>query len=130
MGMEDDNEIDLTRNGDDGEDEEWHFSTLLTGPDSEIKSIEFSPPHYATNLLATCSRDKSVWIWEEVEPEEWETIAVLSEHTGDVKCVSWCAGAKRGNGGMKTKRRKLNGESDGDVEMENGNGNAAYLAWP
>merc|ERR1711939_280465 len=119
MGMGDDNEIDLTRNGDDGEDEEWHFSTLLTGPDSEIKSIEFSPPHYATNLLATCSRDKSVWIWEEVEPEEWETIAVLSEHTGDVKCVSWCAGAKRGNGGRKTKR-KLNGESDGDVEMGNG----------
>ncbi|KAK5445235.1 Cytosolic iron-sulfur protein assembly protein [Exophiala xenobiotica] len=128
MGARDDTEIDLTRDGDgEEEDEEWHFSTLLTGPDSEIKSIEFSPPHYATNLLATCSRDKSVWIWEEVEPEEWETIAVLSEHTGDVKCVSWCAGAKRGNGsGRKTKRRRLlNGEreSDGDVEMGNGNGN-------
>ena len=78
-------------NGD--EDEEWHFSTLLTGPDSEIKSIEFSPAHYSTNLLATSSRDKSVWVWEEVEPDEWETIAVLQEHTGDVKCVSWCKGA-------------------------------------
>ncbi|KAL6251664.1 Cytosolic iron-sulfur protein assembly protein [Rhinocladiella similis] len=114
------NELDLTRNGDE-EDEEWHFSTLLTGPDSEIKSIEFSPPHYAANLLATCSRDKSVWIWEEVEPEEWETIAVLSEHTGDVKCVSWCAGAPRGNG-RKNKRRKLETAGDGDVEMGNGSG--------
>lgn len=115
-------ELDLTGRADDEEDEEWHFSTLLTGPDSEIKSIEFSPPHYATNILATSSRDKSVWIWEEVEPEEWETIAVLSEHTGDVKCVSWCTGARRGYG-RRTKRRKLekgDGGRDGDVEMENG----------
>jgi WD40 repeat protein len=83
-----DMEADLT-NGTKNEDEEWHFSTLLTGPDSEIKSLEFSPAHYSANLLATSSRDKSVWIWEEVEDDEWETIAVLSEHTGDVKCVSW-----------------------------------------
>ncbi|KAK6383042.1 Cytosolic iron-sulfur protein assembly protein [Exophiala oligosperma] len=117
-------EMDLTRNGDDEEDEEWHFSTLLTGPDSEIKSIEFAPPHYAANLLATCSRDKSVWIWEEVEPEEWETIAVLSEHTGDVKSVSWCAGASRGNG-RKNKRRKLETAGDGDVEMS-GHTNGAF----
>jgi len=85
---------------------------LLTGPDSEIKSIEFSPPHYSANLLATSSRDKSVWIWEEVEPEEWETIAVLGEHTGDVKCVSWCTGARR------QKRRRLDGNDD--VEMGDG----------
>ena len=84
----DDMEADLT-NGTSNEDEEWHFSTLLTGPDSEIKSLEFSPAHYSANLLATSSRDKSVWIWEEVEDDEWETIAVLTEHTGDVKCVSW-----------------------------------------
>jgi WD40 repeat protein len=81
-------EADLTK-GTKNEDEEWHFSTLLTGPDSEIKSLDFSPAHYSANLLATCSRDKSVWIWEEVEDDEWETVAVLSEHTGDVKCVSW-----------------------------------------
>jgi cytosolic iron-sulfur protein assembly protein CIAO1 len=81
-------EADVT-NGTRNEDEEWHFSTLLTGPDSEIKSLDFSPAHYSVNLLATASRDKSVWIWEEVEDDEWETIAVLSEHAGDVKCVSW-----------------------------------------
>ncbi|KIW97986.1 uncharacterized protein Z519_01570 [Cladophialophora bantiana CBS 173.52] len=111
-------EVDMTNDLADDEDEEWHFSTLLTGPDSEIKSIEFSPPHYPANLLATSSRDKSVWIWEEVEPEEWETIAVLSEHTGDVKCVGWCQGARRGNG-RRSKRRKLEdaGDRDGDVDM-------------
>lgn len=75
------------------EDEEWLFTTLLTGPDSEIKSLCFSPPHYSANLLATSSRDKSVWVWEEVEDDEWETIAVLQEHAGDVKSVAWCEGA-------------------------------------
>ena len=107
-------EIDMNRGEED--DEEWHFSTLLTGPDSEIKSIAFSPPSgYPSNLLATSSRDKSVWVWEEVEPEEWETIAVLSEHTGDVKCVAWCTGAPR----RPTKRRKTekNAAADGDVTM-------------
>ena len=89
-----DQEMDMTSQTKDAdEDEEWHFSTLLTGPDSEIKSLCFSPPHYSANLLATSSRDKSVWVWEEVEPDEWETIAVLQEHTGDVKCVAWCRGA-------------------------------------
>lgn len=81
------------------DDEEWHFSTLLTGPDSEIKSLAFSPPHYSANLLATSSRDKSVWVWEEVEPDEWETIAVLQEHTGDVKCVAWNHGGRIPGGG-------------------------------
>ncbi|EXJ94046.1 hypothetical protein A1O1_02439 [Capronia coronata CBS 617.96] len=121
--VDDDEEVDMTRDPDE-DDQDWDFSTLLTGPDSEIKSIEFSPPHYSASLLATSSRDKSVWIWEEVEPEEWETIAVLSEHTGDVKCVSWCAGALKGNGRRLTKRRKLGNEAvgalqDGDVEMGN-----------
>lgn len=122
--MTDDLATDLTNDeqDQDEEDEEWHFSTLLTGPDSEIKSIAFAPPHYPASWLATSSRDKSVWIWEEVEPEEWETIAVLSEHTGDVKCVSWCAGARKGNtssSGREAKRRKLvNGAgNDGDVNM-------------
>ncbi|KAK5059962.1 hypothetical protein LTR84_009845 [Exophiala bonariae] len=124
--MTDDLATDLTNDeaDQDEEDEEWHFSTLLTGPDSEIKSIAFAPPHYPANWLATSSRDKSVWIWEEVEPEEWETIAVLAEHTGDVKCVSWCSGARKGNmrsSERKAKRRKLvNGavaNNDGDIHM-------------
>ncbi|KAK0249266.1 hypothetical protein B0A54_06934 [Friedmanniomyces endolithicus] len=71
--------------GDDGEDE-WRFAVILDGHDSEIKSLAFAP---SAPLLATCSRDKSVWIWEELEDDNFETVAVLQEHEGDVKCVAW-----------------------------------------
>lgn len=99
------------------EEEEWNFGTLLTGPDSEIKDLQFSPSHYGANLLATCSRDKSVWVWEEAEPEEWETVAVLSEHTGDVKCVQWLSGARTSRAEL---RRRLDGneQETGDEEEE------------
>ncbi|KAF2770143.1 WD40 repeat-like protein [Teratosphaeria nubilosa] len=73
--------------GQDGEeDEEWRFAVILDGHDSEIKSLAFAP---TAPLLATCSRDKSVWIWEELEDDNFETVAVLQEHEGDVKCVAW-----------------------------------------
>ena len=70
----------------DDEEEEWQYALVLEGHDSEIKSVAFTP---SGNLLATASRDKSVWIWEEVAEDEWETVAVLQEHEGDVKCVAW-----------------------------------------
>lgn len=80
------------RDGDDEEedDQDWEFSLVLEGHDSEIKGVAFSP---SGQYLATCSRDKSVWIWEEIGAEgedEWETVAVLQEHDGDVKAVAWC----------------------------------------
>ena len=92
VGVDDEMAMDVNGEGitdaDTGE-EEWTFTSLLTGPDSEIKSIAFAPASVNPNLLATSSRDKSVWLWEEVEETEYETVAVLQEHTGDVKCVAW-----------------------------------------
>jgi cytosolic iron-sulfur protein assembly protein CIAO1 len=72
--------------GEGDEDEEWRFAVILDGHDSEIKSLAFAP---TAPLLATCSRDKSVWIWEELEDDNFETVAVLQEHEGDVKSVAW-----------------------------------------
>ncbi|EEP80879.1 predicted protein [Uncinocarpus reesii 1704] len=77
--------------GDDDEedeDEEWGFAVLLDGHDSEVKSVAWSP---GGSLVATCSRDKSIWIWEDLEDGDnnFETVAVMQEHSGDVKWVSW-----------------------------------------
>lgn len=75
--------------GDEEEDEdsdEYQFACILDGHESEIKSLAWSP---SGQYLATCSRDKSVWIWEELEEDNFETVAVLQEHDGDVKCVAW-----------------------------------------
>lgn len=69
--------------------DDWVFAIVLEGHDSEIKHVAFSP---SGQWLASCSRDKSIWVWEEVGDEgedEWETIAVLQEHTADVKCICW-----------------------------------------
>ncbi|KAK5127563.1 hypothetical protein LTR85_006903 [Meristemomyces frigidus] len=71
---------------DEDDDDEWRFAVILDGHDSEIKCVTFAP---TAPLLATCSRDKSVWIWEELEDDNFETVAVLNEHEGDVKCVAW-----------------------------------------
>lgn len=70
----------------DEDAEEYQFSCILDGHESEIKSLTWSP---SGQYLATCSRDKSVWIWEELEDDNFETVAVLQEHDGDVKCVAW-----------------------------------------
>ncbi|KAK7398039.1 Cytosolic iron-sulfur protein assembly protein [Neonectria punicea] len=104
-GKEDSLEVEVTASsvgrvnlGDSDDDDaskpgerEWEFTLVLEGHDSEIKSCTFSP---SGAYLATCSRDKSVWIWEDIgaseSDDEWETIAVLNEHEGDVKAVAWC----------------------------------------
>ncbi|OAA44350.1 WD repeat protein [Metarhizium rileyi] len=90
-GSDDDVDVDDDDGTIDADHKDWEFTLVLEGHDSEIKGCAFAP---SGAYLATCSRDKSVWIWEDIgvseTDDEWETIAVLNEHEGDVKAVAWC----------------------------------------
>lgn len=63
----------------EGEEQDLEPFQTLEGHENEVKCVAWSSNG---NYVATCSRDKSIWIFEEDDGEvsEYECMSVLSGH--------------------------------------------------
>lgn len=67
-------------------DDVFDCVSVLEGHENEVKCVDWHPER---NYLATCGRDKSVWVWEYSDLYEFYCICIINAHSQDVKYVKW-----------------------------------------
>ncbi len=79
---------------------DWNCTATVEGHENEVKAAAWASfideiEGEEQRFLATCGRDKTVWVWAVEESlhdpsdEDYECLAVLQEHEQDIKCLTW-----------------------------------------
>lgn len=74
-------------------DDTFEYITSLEGHESEVKHIDW---HASKNYLASCSRDKTIWVWEYDTDLDFQCFEVLNGHSQVLSCSArtsrWSSG--------------------------------------
>jgi WD40 repeat protein len=67
--------------------QDYEMLSTLSGHINEVKCVRWSRDD---KKIASCSRDKNIWIWEfDAISFDYVCYAILEGHTQDVKFVEW-----------------------------------------